>query len=545
MLNYPAVRPMLLRMLVPLTATETVERARTLMQAGRGAALPELLRLIETLSLNACEVTVSDLCDLIEKDAVVLGKILTVANTLLHNPGIARLESLSQAIHQIGYNRIRTIAVSLMLVRTANGELNPPEQREAAARALCSGLIAQATAESLGTHDPEFAFACGTLRDFGRIMFAAISPPLCRAAALRVPAVGDAEAYRESFGLTPLALSRDLLSAAGLPATVLSSLRDCEPELLASVASTFENRLLGIADFGTRVAHLALDSSQPADEFQSRLATLCTRFDSLVPAARELVRPALQSADERIRTFALNLTVKLPSALKIDRLRWRIAQLTPPEVTPVEVVTVASDANNPDKPSLVPAPSLAAVTPVAPPDTASVQTEADWDLLMAHSATFEVPAAASDPVRPMIEVLADIAAATTAEECWWFERQRVLPGFFLSERHGPTQVLPATPAVIEASDRSVFGVCLTRREVVLIHDKTEANVLQYLPDWFRTIERSPAAFALIPLLDSTSVVGLLLIGWSDARRIPLSNAEIALARRQLQAAIARSQSLAA
>jgi hypothetical protein len=120
-----------------------------------------------------------------------------------------------------------------------------------------------------------------------------------------------------------------------------------------------------------------------------------------------------------------------------------------------------------------------------------------------------------------------------------------LPGFFLSERHGPTQVLPATPAVIEASDRSVFGVCLTRREVVLIHDKTEANVLQYLPDWFRTIERSPAAFALIPLLDSTSVVGLLLIGWSDARRIPLSNAEIALARRQLQAAIARSQSLAA
>lgn len=536
---------MLLRMLVPLTATETHERARTLMQAGRGAALPELLRLIETLSLNACEVTVSDLCELIEKDAVVLGKILTVANTLLHNPGIARLESLSQAIHQIGYNRIRTIAVSLMLVRTANGELNPPEQREAAARALCSGLIAQATAESLGTHDPEFAFACATLRDFGHIMFAAISPPLCRAAALRAPVVGDAEAYREAFGLTPLAFSRDLLTAAGLPPTVLASLRECEPELLASVASTFENRLLGIADFGTRIAHLALDSSQPAEEFQSRLATLCTRFDLLVPEARELVRPALQRADERIRTFALNLTVKLPSALKIDRLRWRIAQLTPAEPPPVEIITVAPDASNPDNPSLVPAPLLSAVTAVAPPETVSVQTETDWDLLMAHSATFEVQAAASDPIRPMIDVLADIAAATTAEECWWFERQRVLPGFFLSERHGPTRVLPASPAVIEASDRSVFGVCLTRHEVVLIHDTAEANLLPYLPDWFRKTERPPAAFALIPLLDSASVAGLLLIGWSGARRISLSTAEIALARRQLQAAVKRSQSIAA
>lgn len=83
------------RMLVPLTAQETHARACTLIKARRGAALPELLRLIESLSLNACEVTVTDLCELIEKDAVVLGKVLTVANTLLHNPGIARLESLS------------------------------------------------------------------------------------------------------------------------------------------------------------------------------------------------------------------------------------------------------------------------------------------------------------------------------------------------------------------------------------------------------------------------------------------------------------------
>src|SRR4051812_33034214 len=106
-------------MLSPLSASQTLERARILMDSGRGAALPELLKLIETLSLNLAEVTVPELAEIIEKDAVVLTRVISVANTIANNPGIAPLATLTQAIHQIGYNRIRTIAVSLMLLETA------------------------------------------------------------------------------------------------------------------------------------------------------------------------------------------------------------------------------------------------------------------------------------------------------------------------------------------------------------------------------------------------------------------------------------------
>lgn len=530
----------------PLSAQQTLEHAQTLMQSGRGAALPELLRVIETLSVNTCEVTISDLCELIEKDAIVLAKILGVANTLVHNPGIARLESLPQAIHQLGYNRIRTIAVSLMLINTAGGDHSPPEQREAATRALCSGLIAQGAAEWLGTHDPEFAFACGALRDFGRIMFAAISPPLCRAAALRVKIVGDEAAHREKFGFTPLGFSQQLLASAKLPASVLASLRDCEPESLRAVASTFDNRLLGIADFGARVAHLTLDTSRPAAEFIAELAELSERFEFLVPGASDLVRPALQRADDRIRKFASNLTVRPPTTLKLDRLRWRIAQLAP--TAPADAFPASTGATQP--------PGPAAVEPVLPEPTAPVTAEMaphpqpdaaekPWDFPLTHSAAFELQSVAPVPTDSLRDALVGISSALNIEECWWFDHPPAQEHFTLALGTGPAAArLPASITLL-AAERSVFGVCLSRREVVLIHDTADTNLMPYLPAWFRQVDRPPAAFALIPLLGPTSPAGLLLLGWSQARRITLSLTQISLAHQLLAPALASRHPFAA
>ena len=48
-------------------------------------------------------------------------------------------------------------------------------------------------------------------------------------------------------------------------------------------------------------------------------------------------------------------------------------------------------------------------------------------------------------------------------------------------------------------ERTVFGVCLTRRENVVIHDTTASTLTAYLPAWFRQTEGAPGAFLLMPL----------------------------------------------
>ncbi len=509
-------------MLVPLSAQQTIDRARSLMQAGRGAALPELLRVIETLSANSCEVTVSDLSELIEQDAVVLAKILAVANTLAHNPGVSRLESLSQAIHLLGYNRIRTVALSLMLLDAAGGESSPPEQREAATRALCAGLFAQGAAEWLGTHDPEFAFACATLRNFGRIMFAAISPDHCRAAAHDAKTLGDDGAHRAFFGLTVLEFSRHLLASARVPGPVLDTLRDCEPESLHSVATTFDARFLGIVDYGSRVAQLALDSRIEAAEFTEQLATLARRFDRLVPQAAELARPALRSADDRLRKFAQGSGRRAAPGNALGRLGWRIAQLAP-----------AAEAEN-GSPAAAPL-GVDASAPAAPASASenSPGSTAPWNPDLGVSDAFEFQSQDLTPGDPLADALIGVRDGVGAEECWWFRRETAASVFTLTHGLGPAwgRLLPRMSA--RTDERSVFGIALTRAEVVLIHDTADATLRPYLPAWFRNAEGPPAAFALVPHRSEGKVSSLILVGWSQPRRIALTVDQIAFVHRQL------------
>lgn len=103
----------------PLTATQTIDRARDALKSGRGAGLPELLKLIETLTTNHAKVNLDQLSELIEKDAAVLSRVLGVANTVTNNPSFTPLASVAHAIHQIGFTRVRNLALSLMLVESA------------------------------------------------------------------------------------------------------------------------------------------------------------------------------------------------------------------------------------------------------------------------------------------------------------------------------------------------------------------------------------------------------------------------------------------
>lgn len=546
-------------MVAPFTAQQTLDRARTIMQSGRGAALPELLKLIETLSLNVCEVTISELAELIEKDAVVLAKIISVANTLAHNPGIAQLSTLSQAIHQLGYNRIRTIAVSLMLLDTA-GEANPAEQREAAAHALCAGLLAQGTAESLGTHDPEFAFACTALRGFGRIIFAAISASHCREALQRIPASGEPLAYRSQFGVTPLDFTRQLLSAARLPDEVLRTLRECEPESLAGVSTTYDARLLGIVDFGSRLASLTLDARHGPDAYLSQVRGLARRFERLVPGASDLAKPALQRTDERLRSFTRCNGIRVLPTLSLTRIDWRLRQLSPTHLPPERdtLVPPAREAPGTTTPLAGPASLVATTTTSAPGDSSllplpapftapepllsapalapSAPEPVSWDSPLTDSIAFEAQPLDPATVDPLQNALTLIRSALSAQDCWLFHSPAGATSLTFTRGLGSAAThLPAAVRLLP-EERTVFGVCLQRQEVVLIHDTTESSLLPYLPAWFRQTSGAPTAFSLIPLRTPDAAAALLLVGWGTPRRVVVSPAQIALARQLLAAA---------
>ena len=88
--------------------------------------------------------------------------------------------------------------------------------------------------------------SCATLRSFGRILMAAISPERTREAQKLVPEFTLPVALSRMYGLTPLELSHELFSTSRLPKELLRTFRDCEPEALQGTSPTYDSHLLGI-----------------------------------------------------------------------------------------------------------------------------------------------------------------------------------------------------------------------------------------------------------------------------------------------------------
>ncbi len=448
--------------MTPLSAQQTVDRAKAALQSGAAAGLPELLSVLESLSTDYLKVNLDELSVLIEKDGAVLAKVLAAANTLAHNPTIAPVATITQANHLVGFQRIRSLTVSLMLLESTGGPRNPPEQREAAAAALCAGLFAQSCAEQLGTVDPDIAFAAATLRHFGYILFPAISIEHTREVTERLKTKPHDVAYRGMFGLTPIELSRRVLAAARLPEEVAATLREFDPERPGGVISKIETRLTAVAELGSRLAKHALTPCEVSETFLGQARLTARKFDRLLPDACEMVEPALLKTDESLQNF-LSTTG-----------------------------------------GTVPTPNLARIREHVTGVTASVE--------------------AAD----LSSVLTLARDALQAEECWLFER--LDGGASLSLVGGTGKIwLEAQPyAALRPEDRNVFGVALSRQEVVVLHDTKDAAISRYLPSWWAVAEAMPRAFALVPIRTGKGLVGLCLIGWRNARKVSVSSPQVSL-----------------
>ena len=138
-------------------AARTIEQITSGMNSGQAPCLPELVQLIQTLSAKAIDVSVTELAELVQKDVSVMTKVLTAANTLGYNPGGVPIGTVTQAIQVIGFDHIRTLAMSLMLMRHADDSQSAEEKRQATMLALSSGLVAQSLSQTHGIAAPEEA----------------------------------------------------------------------------------------------------------------------------------------------------------------------------------------------------------------------------------------------------------------------------------------------------------------------------------------------------------------------------------------------------
>ncbi|MFT3828305.1 MAG: HDOD domain-containing protein [Opitutaceae bacterium] len=506
-------------------ASQTISRIQQALRDREAASLPEIIKLIEELSNRAFTISVQELADLISRDTMVTAKVIQAANTFGYNPFGVAVTTVTQAIQVVGFNKIRNLALSMLLIEKALHGAQPEAVRESAALALCSGLFAQALTTIHPDQDSEQAFVFACLRHYGRLLLATFLSAEFQQIHQRPVNESEADACRRVFGLTPLELTHRLFEDSRLPRTILRCLQDVPPAQLLQPCATAEERLTAITNFAAALGEIVVSSRVGAAGFADEAEKLRKNFGAKLELTQDAIAILMKVVDQNIRNFARTYGSKSVSTGVIQRITERSAQTEPLPTLAGTAIPPAADAPGisaamtQDAGAGTPAP--AGPPPVPVHDGVALLTECLIQLTeLTSAATIDLPAMES-------VTLAATRRALLLQDCVLFQREP--DGRTYAARSGIGALLDLVRGrpVISTDRRDVFSICLTRREDVLIRDTSDPKIRPFLPEWLLTAG-AISGFILLPLLNETGAVALIVGTRTGARSLQPSARELQL-----------------
>jgi len=207
----------------------TLGRINSGMDANRMPMVGQILRIIGDISGNAERMSVGDLVEFINAEPTIVGRIVTIASSVSYNTGNIEINSIHHAVSLIGFDQVRTLAISILLLEGAHSEGVAQTNRELAATSLIGGLVAAEICRHTGPSNRDMAFICGALRNYGRMLAATFMPDEY-AATLPSGRSDTGESFRSVFALTPLELGREIMRGRLLPKSILNTLVAQSPQ---------------------------------------------------------------------------------------------------------------------------------------------------------------------------------------------------------------------------------------------------------------------------------------------------------------------------
>ena len=479
-------------------ANQTVARIQQALRSNEAASLPEVIKLIEELSHRAFSISVQELADLISRDTMVTAKVIQAANTFGYNPFGQNVTTVTQAIQVVGFNKIRNLALSMLLIEKALHGGQPEALRESAALALCSGLFAQALTTIHPEQDSEQAFVFACLRHYGRLLLTTFLVDDFRQVHQRPVDESEADACRRVFGLTPLELTHRLFEDSRLPRTILRCLQDVPANQLTQASASPEERLTAITHFAAQLGEVVVSSRIGAAGFADEAEKIRRLFGQKLELTQDAIGILMKVVDQNLRSFTRTYGAKAVAAGVIQRISERALQSEPLPVFPDSPLASAA----------APEPASSSVVPPAPlaptgPDGVAILTECLIQLTeLTTAAVIDLPAMD-------LAALSAIRRALDLRDCVLFLRESSGPTYSAQSGHGALLDLVRGRPVISTERRDVFSISLTRREDVLIRDTADPKIRPFLPDWLfgaGTI----TGFILLPLVNNTGAIALVV-----------------------------------
>jgi HD-like signal output (HDOD) protein len=305
---------------------ETVKRISEELLRGGVPLISQIIRIIKDLSNKPESLSVNDLVDFISNDPTTLSRVISISNTLGYNTHGVEVVSVHHAVSVIGFDRVRTLAVSILLLEGAQSKSTAEINRELAGAALISGLVAAEMCRKGSVADPEMAFICSALRGYGR-MLAATFLPAEYAAATKISArEGYEKSFEMTFGVSALELGREVLIEMKVPPSIINTFEKASRALHSADAANPASALIALADFGSRAAELLQAADLTNENFEPRLTALGNLYGLPMKMGRPEVQQLLHHVVAVLESFRYQAGVYLGTVMIFRRAKCLAAE---------------------------------------------------------------------------------------------------------------------------------------------------------------------------------------------------------------------------
>ncbi len=282
-----------------LTKADRSTLNRLWLKMQRGGDFPAFVRNVGEVSKRAdFEGTYSatQLGDSILKDFALTAKLLKVVNSAYASRFGGKVYSVQHAIVILGFDRVRSLALSISLFKSRGSDEHAKRMSESAINSLVSGELSQQLAPYAGVNDEEQAMMCGMFRNLGRHLAIVYLPDMYEQIAelTRLQGLSLHAAAERVLGLSLQKLGIGVAERWRLPKPILRTM-SAMPGMTGHYARQ-EDRVVALADFANELCDIVVGST--ANQRGQAITNLLVRHKYLMSIDQEALAGLLQSVEQ-------------------------------------------------------------------------------------------------------------------------------------------------------------------------------------------------------------------------------------------------------
>ena len=515
-------------------------------------ALSEAVTAINRIAASDKE-SVNQLSNTILKDFALTNKLLRLVNAAFYGHiGGGSISTISRAVVILGFDAVRSIAVTLMLFDNLQNKGHAQQLKEEFIKVLYAGMLARGMAGKAQVKDAEEAFICSMFHNLGRMlsMFYFLEETEEIKKLIQTKGFSDVKASTQVLGLSFEDLGIGIAKSWGFPDQIVLSMRKLPDEKVKKSANNTD-KLRVLAGFSNELCEVIVGT--PEADRAKALAKLTARFGDSLALTEKQLSALMEKSMQDIAQFASAVNVNLKqSQFAQQASKWAGVSEAPPAPPPLAEISTAADGDDADTQTALAATVLHEHAPVLDltlsadgskpvPTTEEIQTILTSGLKDISNSLIDDNISVNDILRMILEAIYSGMGFSHVVFCIKDSRQNAMCGKFGFGEDVQALLKAFHFSMVEQPD--VFHVALKNNADILITDIDDAKIATRIPRWYRQ-HVSARTFVIFPITVKGKSIGLIYADRAQPGEIVIPEKELSLLKAlRNQAVLAIRQTL--